>query len=71
MSDCGGCQGIGAHRRHCPRHPDYHPWRRLADMAESIGDSIGEPALANRAWSLASAIREAIQTRPYRRGPQD
>ena len=60
---CGGCRDAGAHRRHCPRHPDYHPWKRLADMAEDIGDSLGEPALANQAWSLAGAIRVALVAR--------
>lgn len=65
---CGGCRGIGAHRRYCPRNPDYHPWRRLADMAESIGDTIGsnEPGIANRAYFLAGAIREAMPDHPYR-----
>ncbi|MCD4535664.1 hypothetical protein LRP67_16345 [Nocardioides sp. cx-169] len=65
-NECGGCQNIGSHRRHCPRHPDYHPYRLLADRAESIGDSIGVPELANLAWALAGAIREAIPDHPYR-----
>jgi hypothetical protein len=63
---CGGCRGLGAHRRHCPRHADYHPWRLLADKAESVGDSIGVPELANRAWGLAGAIRAAIPEHPWR-----
>jgi hypothetical protein len=62
---CGGCRNIGNHRRHCLRHPDYHPFRALADCAESIGDSIGVPELANQAWALASAIRDAIPDHPY------
>lgn len=66
MIDCGGCQGLGAHRRHCPRHPNYHPWIVLADQAESIGDSIGEPSLANQAWALAGAIREAMPNHRWR-----
>lgn len=65
MSDCGGCQGIGNHRRHCPHHPDYHPYRALADQAERIGDEIGLPEIANRAWSLAGVIRQAIIDHPY------
>lgn len=63
---CGGCQDMGSHRRHCPRHPDYHPLRVLADRAEGIGDSVGIPELANRAWSLGAALREAATERPYR-----
>lgn len=63
---CGGCKGQGAHRRHCPRHPSYHPWIPLADRAESIGDSIGVPELANRAWQLAGAIRAEMPMHPYR-----
>ena len=63
---CGGCKGQGSHRRHCPRHPSYHPWIPLADRAESIGDSIGDPALANRAWALAGAIRDEMPNHPYR-----
>jgi hypothetical protein len=52
---------------HCPRHPDYHPWRRLADMAADIGDSVGgsDPGLANRAYALAGAIKEAMPDHPY------
>lgn len=67
MSLCGGCQGIGSHRRLCPRHPDYHPWKRLADMAETIGDTTGsnEPGIANAAYSLAAQIRAAMPEHPY------
>lgn len=54
-TDCGGCRDMGSHRRHCPRHPDYHPFIVLADRAESIGD-----------WALAGAIREAVPDHPYR-----
>jgi hypothetical protein len=67
-SDCGGCRGIGSHRRFCPRHPEYHPWRQLAQMAEDIGDRIGanDTGISNRAYYLSSAIRQAILAHPYR-----
>jgi hypothetical protein len=65
-ADCGGCRNEGSHRRHCVRHPDYHPWRLLADRAESIGDSIGVPELANRAWALAGAIRDEMPNHSFR-----
>lgn len=70
MSDCGGCRGLGSHGRYCPRHPDYHPWRILAARAEDIGDQIGgnDPGLANRAYALSGAIRDAIPDHPWR-GP--
>ena len=63
--ECGGCQGLGNHRRLCPHHPDYHPWRRLAQMAEDIGDTIGsnDPGLANRAYDLASRISAVVRDR--------
>lgn len=66
---CGGCAGLGSHRRLCPRHPDYHPWLRLAVMAEDIGDTIGgnDPGLANQAYSLASRIQEAMKEHPWQR----
>lgn len=69
MNDCGGCQNIGSHRRHCPRNPDYHLWKKLAEMAEDIGDRIGsnDCGLANRAYALSGAIKDAIPAHPYRR----
>lgn len=62
---CGGCRGIGSHRRHCPRNPNYHPWLKLADDAENLGDSIGSnfPGLANRAYHISGALREEVKQR--------
>ena len=67
--ECGGCQGLGNHRRLCPHHPDYHPWRRLAQMAEDIGDTIGsnDPGLANRAYDLAGRINALVRDRVQER----
>lgn len=69
MIDCGGCQGLGSHRATCPHHPDYHPWLRLARMAEEIGDVIGsnDTGLANQAYALSGGIRELMKERPWRR----
>jgi hypothetical protein len=66
--ECGGCRGLGAHQRYCPRHPNYHPWRRLADQAENIGDTIGanDTAVANMAYGLAGRIRRLIEEHPWR-----
>jgi hypothetical protein len=53
----------------CPRHPDYHPYKRLALMAEDIGDSIGgsDPGVANQAYALSGEIKRLIAERPWRR----
>jgi hypothetical protein len=69
MNDCGGCNGQGSHRRYCPRHPDYHPWKVLAAMAEDIGDRIGgnDPGLANRAYQLSGLIKDRMPDHPYHR----
>lgn len=67
--NCGGCEGLGSHRKFCPQHPDYHPWLRLAAMAEDIGDQIGanEPTIANSAYFLAGRIKGATEFHPWRR----
>lgn len=66
--NCGGCQGIGSHQRLCPQHPNYHPYRRLAVMAEDIGDTIGanDPGIANHAYSLAAQIKKLMWDQPWR-----
>ena len=53
---CGGCEGLGNHGRLCPRNPNYTHFLRLQVMAESIGDSVGDPPLANQAWALAGEL---------------
>lgn len=60
MTDCGGCQGLGSHRRHCPRSPTYNRWLELADQAEDLGDRIGsnDMGAANMAYGLAGRLRE-------------
>lgn len=65
---CGGCAGLGSHRRNCPKHPNYHPWYRLEQMAEEIGDTIGanDTGLSNTAYSLAARIRLLIIDHPWR-----
>lgn len=68
MTECGGCNGLGSHRRLCVHHPDYHPWLRLALMAEDIGDTIGsnDAGTANQAYALAGRIRELMSEHPWR-----
>lgn len=69
MRGCGGCEGLGAHSRLCPEHPQYHPYLRYERMAEDIGDGIGgtDPALANAAYALAGRLRDFMREHPYRR----
>lgn len=64
MSGCGGCQGLGSHQRHCPRHPQYTVYLPMADAAEDIGDRIGgnDPGLANHAYMLASRLQAKHRT---------
>ena len=68
MEGCGGCAGLGNHRKLCPRHPDYHPWRRLEVMADEIGDVIGsnDPGVANLAYQLAGELKRLREEHPWR-----
>lgn len=62
MSDCGGCRGLGAHRRWCPvavgRSAAFIG--RLSQQAESLGDTVGpnEYGAANHLWAAAALLRE-------------
>lgn len=57
---CGGCEGIGSHRRHCPRNPNYDRRLEWADAAEQLGDRIGPNnyAAANYCYAAAGLLRE-------------
>lgn len=56
---CGGCAGLGSHRRHCPHSPTYNRWLELADRAEDLGDQIGsnDTQAANHAYAIAGHLR--------------
>lgn len=58
MADCGGCNGLGNHRRDCPQNPEYTHARMLADRAESLGDQIGasNPGAANHLYAAAGLL---------------
>lgn len=58
-SQCGGCQGKGAHARHCTRNPAYSYARELADEAENLGDLIGPSnmAAANACYRASGLLR--------------
>ncbi|AXH70504.1 hypothetical protein HOT75_gp117 [Gordonia phage Daredevil] len=57
-TDCGGCRGLGGHSPRCHTQPGAH-WRRLEDLAERLGDSIGpnDMAAANMAYAVAGRMR--------------
>lgn len=63
MSECGGCQGLGSHRRHCPRNPNYDYRLKLADDAETLGDRVSgiDHALANHCWFVAGGLRLLVR----------
>lgn len=56
---CGGCAGMGSHRKHCPRNPNYTYLGYLADLAEDMGDRIGgtDPGAANHCYAASGILR--------------
>lgn len=59
---CGGCQGVGAHRRWCRAVVGlsasiYGP---MSEQLGSMGDTVGpnNKDLANRLWALSGDMRE-------------
>ena len=60
MSECGGCKGVGAHKRHCRRNPNYEYRLELADRLDSLGDAIGsnDPGSANLVYLAESRLRD-------------
>lgn len=52
---CGGCNNQGSHRRNCPKHPEYSPWKVLAQQVYSIAGSVGanNPQLSNTLYMAA------------------
>ena len=71
-NECGGCQGLGNHRRHCRHNPDYTYARELADMADSLADQIGSnnAGAANHCYAAAGLLmqqhRELLAARDLR-----
>lgn len=66
--ECGGCAGLGAHRRWCPAEVGEQAayFGQLSEKAESLGDSIGpnDMGAANVAWQLAATLgARAIEDR--------
>jgi hypothetical protein len=59
---CGGCRGEGGYSSRCITQPGSL-WRRLADMAEDLGDAIGsnDPEAANAAYGMAAKFKRRWQ----------
>lgn len=57
--DCGGCEGLGSHRRTCPTQPGWN-WARLYMIADDLGDSIGsnDHEAANMAYAIAGRMKK-------------
>lgn len=61
MNDCGGCQGLGSHRRWCPWSVGASAsfFGRLSEQAESLGDTVGanETGAANHLYAAAALLK--------------
>lgn len=61
MADCGGCAGLGAHRRWCPwvvgRNASH--MGKLAGQADALADAVGanEAGAANHLYQAAELLR--------------
>lgn len=67
VTDCGGCRGLGSHRRWCPAlvgkfDAVYGP---ISEQLNGIGDTIGSnnPGLANKAYALSADIIRWLEDR--------
>lgn len=75
MNDCGGCAGLGAHKRWCPwvvgRHASI--MGRWSEAADSLADSVGSnhTGAANHLYAAAALLREGALERAdeYARTP--
>jgi hypothetical protein len=60
MNDCGGCHGLGSHRRWCPAlvGPHASALGQLGEQAEALGDSIGanDHGAANACYHAADIL---------------
>jgi hypothetical protein len=63
VPECGGCQGLGSHRRWCRVAVGSRAslLGRAAEQAESLGDTVGAnyPQAANALYGASGALREA------------
>lgn len=73
MSDCGGCNDLGAHTRWCPEvvGPKAARLGTEGDRADVMGDRLAfAPQLANLAYELSGKLwlAAAAEARQHRAG---
>lgn len=58
---CGGCAGLGSHRRWCPAVVGAHAARigQIAEALEDLGDTLPH-ALANDCWRLSAEATAVV-----------
>ena len=65
IKDCGGCAGLGSHRRWCPYAVGETAayFGQLSERADSIADAIGpnDMGAANMAWQVAAILRKRAE----------
>lgn len=75
MSDCGGCNNQGAHRRWCRAKVGLQAsiYGPMAEQLESMGDTVGpnDFGIANRLWALSGDMRAWAQTMKTTPTPRD
>lgn len=61
LPDCGGCEGLGSHKRWCPRAVGQKASAAgvCAEMVDSLGDRIGsnDPVTTNELYVIAEKLR--------------
>ena len=56
---CGGCLGLGSHKRWCHQTVGSEAAKlgEAAERAEGMGDAIGIPEAANVLWGASARLR--------------
>lgn len=67
MTDCGGCQGLGSHKRWCPEVTGHRASivGLAAEQCEALGDRVGsnDPGAANILYATAGKLGERARRR--------
>ena len=75
VTTCGGCQGIGAHRRWCPAVVGMtaHAWAIRASLTDDLADEVGsnDPEMANQLYRLAAQMYDRALSTTLQRDPED